>query len=127
MSSTKSTNIGDTVEFYHSNHKMPTISNTDAIIDSATQLVKTLSFTLTNNKNKMRALHDNHSKHIKVLSSILSEIANKNKITLTYNLFSLNPIPSMITHHIKNLAPKQLITRFQHFHGCPLQFQHVQG
>ena len=113
--STKSIRIGDKVEFCHSNHKMPKISNTDTIIDAATQLAETSSSSLTKNQNKMRAFHDKYSKHIQSLSSILSEITKKHKTTLTCNLFSLKPIPSTTTHHTQNLTPTQLLSAFQYF------------
>ena len=58
---------------------MPTISNTDAIIDTSTQLVETLLSACANNKYKMSALHGKHSKHVQCLSLILSEIENKHK------------------------------------------------
>ena len=41
--STKNDRISDTVEFFHSNYKIPNITNTDALIDAAQTLTTALS------------------------------------------------------------------------------------
>ena len=75
--SEKSLRIGDTVEFYHYNYKIPKITNTHAIIETAARLKETVASTLTSDKNKTHILYNKHSKHLQSLSSILFEIANK--------------------------------------------------
>ena len=63
------------MDFFHSNYKIPVISNTDAIIEAFTSLVSSLQAALSNNYNTIHTISENNKKHVQLLLKLLSELS----------------------------------------------------